>query len=693
MKKSAITTLALLTLGLWSRAQQRDTVAFSAAMDEVVVTAQYAPTDTRRAIYAVRTINRDEIVRRGAINLEQLLSQDVGVRIQQDQILGSSLSLLGVSGQNIRIMIDGAPVVGRLNGNIDLSQLNLYNIERVEIVEGPVSTAYGSDALGGVINLITRKQQRHDREWRIDGRAESRGAQRMGAEAGLRFGGDWLARLNGGRDWFDGFGGDGGRDLPWNPKRQWYFDGMLRKDFDNGQQARYHFSAFDEMVTNLGALRRPQFKPYAFDDYYHTRRMLHNMFHEGVVLRHWYLSNMLSLSRFDRVKNTYRSDLESQTRALLDGEQDTSAFHTLQWRVALAYEREQRPWSFQLGWDARQDVARGRRIVDTLSRSEGGLSRIEDYAFFGGARYRLLKSLHMETSLRWAYNTRYPAPLTPSFHLKYDPFPLWSLRASYAQGFRSPDAKELFFEFIDINHFIIGNADLRAERSHNVQAEWSYRSKKDRHALAFSLKGFYNRIFDKIDLFEFVEEDGRLLPAPPGANTFRFSYFNQEEFRTQGALLRMEATRGPVHASLGLALIGYFNPLSREIPSVDRFTYTWENSGALRYRFDKWGAECGLFLRMNDRFVSYYPERENGEERVRQRVQDGFSLLDASFNKRFWSGRIWLNGGVRNIFDVQRVGLIGGGGGVHSGGSDGLAVGVGRSFFLSLSLGSGVGGE
>ena len=67
------------------------------------------------------------------------------------------MSVQGLSGENVKILIDGVPVVGRLNGNVDLSQINLTNIERVEIVEGPLSVNYGTNALAGTINLITKK--------------------------------------------------------------------------------------------------------------------------------------------------------------------------------------------------------------------------------------------------------------------------------------------------------------------------------------------------------------------------------------------------------------------------------------------------------------------------------------------------------------------------------------------------------
>ncbi|NRA50135.1 MAG: Plug domain-containing protein, partial [Phaeodactylibacter sp.] len=132
-----------------------DSLLWSLKLEDIIVTAQYAPTESKNAVHDIYTIKQEVIEQRGATNLEQLLQQEANIRIRQDMVLGSSMSLLGIDGQNVKIMIDGVPVIGRQDGNIDLNQLNLNNIERVEIVEGPMSVSYGTDALAGVINLIT----------------------------------------------------------------------------------------------------------------------------------------------------------------------------------------------------------------------------------------------------------------------------------------------------------------------------------------------------------------------------------------------------------------------------------------------------------------------------------------------------------------------------------------------------------
>merc|ERR1711965_356759 len=96
-----------------------------------------------------------------AVTLKDVLVNQNNIRVAQDNVLGSSMSLQGMSGQNIKILIDGIPVIGRLNGNIDISQINLNTIERIEIIEGPLSVNYGTDALAGTINLISQKNKKN----------------------------------------------------------------------------------------------------------------------------------------------------------------------------------------------------------------------------------------------------------------------------------------------------------------------------------------------------------------------------------------------------------------------------------------------------------------------------------------------------------------------------------------------------
>ena len=110
-------------------------------MDEVVITAQYAPEKADKSIYKINVINSRQIEQKAATNLTDLLSSESNMRVAQGGVLGTSLSLQGLSGENVKFLLDGVPIVGRLNGNIDLNQLNLYNVDHIEIIEGPMRTS------------------------------------------------------------------------------------------------------------------------------------------------------------------------------------------------------------------------------------------------------------------------------------------------------------------------------------------------------------------------------------------------------------------------------------------------------------------------------------------------------------------------------------------------------------------------
>ena len=127
-------------------------------LETFVITAQYEETSKEKAVNKIRVINREKIDALAAVNLGDVLKNELNVRLSQDNVLGTFMSLQGISGQNVKILVDGIPVIGKLNGSIDVSQINLNDIERIEIVEGPLSVNYGTDALAGTINLITKKK-------------------------------------------------------------------------------------------------------------------------------------------------------------------------------------------------------------------------------------------------------------------------------------------------------------------------------------------------------------------------------------------------------------------------------------------------------------------------------------------------------------------------------------------------------
>lgn len=680
-----IVTILLCMVGMVRSQPPSDTISWSIDLDDIVVTAQYAPTDSRSSIHDIRIIKRETIERRGANNLEQLLQQETNIRIDQDLVLGSSMSLSGISGQNVKIMIDGVPIIGRQDGNIDLSQINLQNIERVEIVEGPLGVSYGTDALAGVINLISKKTQLKKWSTGLNTQLESRGEQSLAGQLGWRFADKWLLQLNGGRDHFNGYSEDSTRSVLWNPKEQWYGGASLKFQLQEDQHFRYTFNSFREEVANLGEVRRPQFKPYAFDDIYQTLRTDHTLSYEGAVSSSHYLQVMTSVNQYVRYKNTFRNNFEEGTLIQEVGQQDTSRFNAFALRATFASRYKEYPFNFQVGIDLRYDNANGQRIQDAQS-SQANFSEISDYALFGRLNYQLNKMLQLESGFRYAYNTKYDAPLVPSIHLKYNWSPAWALRASYGRGFRSPDLKELFFEFIDVNHYILGNPQLKAEKSNNFQLSLQFTKEKKHQLIQLKAHLFYNAISDKIALFEYIDTGNGIRPVTD-TTTLQFAYFNQSIYKTRGGDFKLSYQNGPFTWHSGVSLIAYFNPLSATYSEVRPFTNTTEWSNEWQYTLPKTKIQASIFLRWNDRRISFYPEQDAaGNEVVGQRDQDGYYLLDASIHIPFWQSRLKFTGGGKNLLDIQSVQQSGTGGGAHLGSSTESPISPGRNFFIRLGF-------
>ena len=199
-----------------------------------------------------------------------------------DNILGSSVSIQEISGQNVKILIDGVPVIGRLNGNIDLTQINLNNIERVEIIEGPLSVDYGTDALAGTINLITDKQLNDGFSSTYNLYYETVGQYNFDFILNFKRKGHAI-NFDFGRKYFDGWSkndefnlfpvsqlADTNRVNSWNPKEQYFGKVQYSYKTDNSL-LRVFYDSFDEKISNFGFPRLPYYEN-AFDDYYFTKR-------------------------------------------------------------------------------------------------------------------------------------------------------------------------------------------------------------------------------------------------------------------------------------------------------------------------------------------------------------------------------------------------------------------------------------
>ena len=124
-------------------------------LKEIILTATRTPRDLSSIPLPATLINKNQIKDLGAVRLDEILIEQTGINTVSDESGFEGLQMQGISSDYILILIDGVPLIGRRAGNFDLSRMAIGNIKQIEIVKGPSSSLFGSEALGGVINIIT----------------------------------------------------------------------------------------------------------------------------------------------------------------------------------------------------------------------------------------------------------------------------------------------------------------------------------------------------------------------------------------------------------------------------------------------------------------------------------------------------------------------------------------------------------
>lgn len=638
-------------------------------LDPVCVTTQYQPTTLSTAVQKITVINSDQIRKSGAVSLADVITYQTGIRLSQDNILGTSMSLGGIGGENIKVLIDGVPVIGRLNGSIDLSQINLDNIERIELIEGPLSVNYGTNALAGTLNLITKKEKKPGLRIELNPYYENIGNYNFNTRIALSLKKNTFT-LSGGRNYFDGWKeneiffsfpqqtlADTNRIFTWKPKEQ-YFGEVQYQTNRKGWNFNPYVRLFHEAILNRGFPKAPYFET-AFDDYYLTKRA-----DAGLIVSKNFSSGKLSVQTsgnyFQRIKNTYLKDLTTLYQNLSEspGSQDTSQFTLLNLRPVYNSTRKGK-FNYELGLDLIQESAYGLRILNK-SQTMG------DFAVFGTCEWKPFQKFVIKPGLRYAYNTLYQAPVIPSVHLRYI-LNKWSLRASVARGFRAPSLKELYFDFVDINHNIQGNTDLQAEQSinYNLTLGWITQSSKNL-LLKIDVSGFYNIIDNLINLGLSHE------------NTY--TYINIGHFRTTGITTTCALRNKSFSVQINGSYIGRFNQLPEEI-KTQTFSFSPEISSQCSYNFWKERMNINLFYKYNGALLTY---SINENDELNTSSQSAYHILDASIGMKLAKQNLLVTLGAKNLLNVTSLNVSGTSAGVHSSSSS-MNIARGRSFFIGIN--------
>ncbi|HLP49803.1 MAG TPA: TonB-dependent receptor [Chitinophagales bacterium] len=638
---------------------------------DVVVTGQYAAGSTLKSIYPVQVITMEELKVKGANNLREALQGKLNIDLGQDQLYGSSLSINGISGEGIKIMVDGVPVVGRLDGKLDLSQINLNNIDHIEIVEGPLSVIYGTDALGGVINIITKNFQNEKVNINLKGYYETVGQYNVELNTGFAFKKSQLY-LSGGRNFFGGYTTIDSllRYREWKPKEQYFAD--AKYVFSNN---RLRFSLtgsfFREMMLDRSA---PALdfdttdKAWTYkgtDSHILTYRprataSLMYRFKENSQL-----DVLLGYSSWYRFSTKYSKNLVSGEERPVEAndDRDTARYHQITGRATYSIPAWKYRLNFLFGIDINQEFVWQNRIA-------GNKKQIGDYAAFGSARISVIEGLDIQPGIRFAYNTQFGTPLIPSLNIKYNWKDRVVFRAAYGRGFRVPSVKELFLDFLITAHYLKGNPDLKPEDGHNASTSVNYYFAKEKHKLNITASGFFNYIFNKIEL----------VNQPTVGTTPVYKYFNYKKYSTYGGQFAANYRWERLQASASVQFTGY-NIVYQNTGTGILKTWSPDVSATISYLIPK--AELNLYV--GYKYNGIKPLFSVGTQfQAGRRL--AYHLLDVSLSRSFWKDKIQITIGGKNLAGVknvktENVEVLG-----HSANPNEMNVGWGQTFFTSLIL-------
>ncbi len=465
------------------------------SLEQVVVTATMTPKPLKDVPVVTRLLNLDDIKKTDATNIQDMLAQELpGVEFGFAMSQETSLNMSGFGGNAVLFLVDGERMAGETMDNIDYNRLNLDNAGRIEIVKGASSALYGSNAVGGVINIISRESSE---PWtaNINSRYNSMGNEwRDGASVSFNVK-KWNSQTSYQRTKIDNI------NLPTDEpsaleKAQAVLEGRevpasksklsrLYGNKNHNVKERLTFTANDHLkFIGRGS--------YFYRENYRDTYEYHFHGYSGG------LKGVYNWNKNQNLEASYAYDKYDKANFQPDGTRthDHDYVNT-QNTIHLLYNQAIKDHVLTLGSDYMHDYLSTYQFLDNAAHEQStcdAFAQLDFKAtkrlnFIGSARYD-----HFSASHKNAVTARLAAMY------KWNKV---SLRTSYAGGFRAPTLKEMYMQFDmgNMGYIICGNPELDPERSNNFNLSLEHFGRIDNDNI---FDGSYNittsgycNIFDK----------------------------------------------------------------------------------------------------------------------------------------------------------------------------------------------------
>ncbi|SMG06114.1 TonB-dependent receptor [Sphingobacterium psychroaquaticum] len=649
-------------------------------IDQVTVQGRHINANTEtlvkieNSIMPVTVIDRRTIELMGSRRLDEIVKEQTGIAIVNDIGAGAravGVQMQGFGSEYVMILIDGQPIVGRNNGNFDLSRISVSNIERIEITKGAASNIYGGDALGGTINIITRQTV-------LQPQAVASAMYGSNETVDVSFDGETpllkkKATLSMGANYYHTGGFNTSQGL---------ITGSTLPPYDNyAAHGRFRYKFNDNNAFSVSArygMRRSFMNKAFMGTNYQTEDVLDEKdLNLMANFDHRFNARWRSMTRYyytrfdvDMFVALSQGDSLNQTNFGQD-------LHRLEQQIAYSIPNK-------------LDVITG--VGGTIERIDQNIlttnNEIKSYFAYSQANWKALPRLDITFGLRYDNIAKYGWRLDPSAALQYRILPNLSAKMAYSTAFKAPDMKKLYQVSYDpgINSMLLGTASMRdvinqlresgqvsqyelepiydeikglalnaeMSKSYNLSLIWENTNRKFRAEASV----FYHDIKNQIN---------RVLIGMDITGGLIYSYRNNPEAYYQGADFSFSYKLwNNLHLSGGYQfLIAKDRSIAKEIGEGGKYnTPLFDPQGGSVNYFptskDYWGIENRSNHMFNARvFYTYEPAHMTFNIRMNYRGKYPFS--DRNNNgyldryDTFVRGHYLLNAGVEKKFPKQRL--------------------------------------
>ncbi|MBE6327618.1 MAG: TonB-dependent receptor [Bacteroidales bacterium] len=477
-----------------NKKRDQENTVFDTQLDEVVVTATHTPKALKDVPVVTRLIPLADLKKADATNVQDLLTQELpGLEFGFAMSQETSLNMSGFGGNAVLFLVDGERLAGETMDNTDYNRLNLDDVGRIEIVKGASSALYGSNAVGGVINILTRESTER---WTAN--VNSRYCS-MGDEwrNGVRFSfnlGKWNSQTSFQQTKIDPIKLSSG---PTSEEKA--IAALLGKtvEEDKSNVKKLYGQESFNIKERLKFSPSESLKFIARGSYFYreSQRETYNYHFNGYSGG---LKTLYDWKNGGNIEVSYAYDQYDKANYTPEGiRTHDHDYRNAQHTVHALYNNAFGKNVLTVGTDLLHDYLNTYQFLDNASHEQNNIDAYVQFDYNPTKRFNVVGSVrydHFSASDKQAFTARLATVY------KFDKF---TLRANYANGFRAPSLKEMYmhFDMGNMGYMIIGNPDVEPEKSNNFNLAVEHNNKVTDAGILngqynLTLMGYCN-IFDK----------------------------------------------------------------------------------------------------------------------------------------------------------------------------------------------------